>query len=467
MSLKFLSNSPILNYFRELGVNLSFFYKVLWKHVFVVEILKLYIDDDYRKKENFFDGFKKRVAEKFGKATNSKQKAIEYVENWSDQFWMHAEYRVKELTEEISAKFTGTAGAKGAIFSGEIKGEDGETLKSTTEVKNKAEKVINEVQAAELVELISIIKRDILDEYQRKYFIVIDDLDKEWVSAQVVYDLIAAMIEVIKEFQIFKGCKIIIALRDNLHQLVFSAQEHRGGQREKYASLYLDLEWDEDSLRSLIDKRIKLLSNNSLNVYSLFEKSHGSAQGGFDYIIERTFMRPRDVISFVNKIIAKANSKSFFEASIVRQAEPEYSLERLHAIEDEWGENYGEIREVWRVFYGIYNGIKVQKFVEDRFADIYVDRKMINGFKGEMLAIFTKWREDEIKYKEFLQGFLFIMFRIGVIGIKKSGMDKVVFFYTKDTFIIPADFTFEAKVFVHKAFYSALKINTKALESSY
>src|ERR1700752_2268969 len=33
MSLRYLNNSTILNYFKSLGVNLNFFYKVLWKHV--------------------------------------------------------------------------------------------------------------------------------------------------------------------------------------------------------------------------------------------------------------------------------------------------------------------------------------------------------------------------------------------------------------------------------------------------
>ena len=42
MSLSFLSNSTILTYLRSEGVNLNFFYKLLWKHVFIVEIIKLY-----------------------------------------------------------------------------------------------------------------------------------------------------------------------------------------------------------------------------------------------------------------------------------------------------------------------------------------------------------------------------------------------------------------------------------------
>src|SRR5690554_4526125 len=47
LSLQFLSNSTILKYFRGLGINLNLFYKVLWKHVFIVELLKLYFKDDF------------------------------------------------------------------------------------------------------------------------------------------------------------------------------------------------------------------------------------------------------------------------------------------------------------------------------------------------------------------------------------------------------------------------------------
>ena len=38
-------------------------------------------------------------------------------------------------------------------------------------------------------------------------------LDKEWIPSNLRYDMIGAMIEVIKEFQFFTGVKIIISLK--------------------------------------------------------------------------------------------------------------------------------------------------------------------------------------------------------------------------------------------------------------
>ena len=40
LSLQYLSNSTILQYLQQLGVHLDLFYKLLWKHIFAVELLK-------------------------------------------------------------------------------------------------------------------------------------------------------------------------------------------------------------------------------------------------------------------------------------------------------------------------------------------------------------------------------------------------------------------------------------------
>ena len=51
MSLRFLSNSTLLQYFSSIGVNLNFFYKILWKHVFIIELLRLHFSYDDKKKK--------------------------------------------------------------------------------------------------------------------------------------------------------------------------------------------------------------------------------------------------------------------------------------------------------------------------------------------------------------------------------------------------------------------------------
>ncbi len=467
MSIKYLSNSNILDYFRNLGVNLNFFYKVLWKHVFIVELLKLYFEEDMRKKESFFENLHEKIKNQFGKPNPSKQKAIKYLETWSQEFWLQTEHRVKSLENELTTKFLSETGLSMDVLNSKSSLEDSTIQKKNTEIKYKAEKVINEIQADELFEIINIMKNDLFNNPQKKFYIIIDDLDKEWVSPQIVYDLIAAMIEVIKEFQVFKSCKIVIALRDNLHQLALSGKEHRGGQREKFSSLYLNIEWTKDSLKELLDKRLKLVSNNSIDFKTVFEKENKNKETGFEYVLARTFLRPRDLISFINKIITNANSKSYFSTNLIKLAEPEYSIERFQAIEDEWAENYGDIRKICSCLIGIHNGFKIINIKEDSFYQIYCDEEYIKFFRGELYDVCHKWSNKKIKFKDFLKEIFFILYRIGIIGIKKGPEFPIQFFYDKASPILIDDFDSDVRIYIHKTFYSALKINVKEQETDY
>jgi hypothetical protein len=467
MSLKFLSNSTILDYFRKLGIGLNFFYKVLWKHVFIVEILKLYIGETDERKSTILQRLWANI--KTGnKSDEIKKKAIEYFEKWSDEFWMKTEHRIKSLENDLESKFYSEAGFDINALKAAVKGEQIFSEKNTSEIKYKAEQIINQIQADDLVNLIEILSAEVFNNTQRKYFIVIDDLDKDWVSPQIVYDLIGAMIEVIKEFQEkFKGVKIVIALRDNLHQLIFSGKEHRGGQREKFAPLFLNLTWSTNELKELIDSRIKLLTDEQLNILSIFDKSSKFGQSSFDYMIERTYNRPRDIISFFNKVIEQANNKTHFTPNLIKQAEPSYSMERLHALEDEWAENFGDISKCYTFLFGIHNGFNVYNIKEDSFADVLLDNELLYSVKGELKGIIEKWRSSGTNlndFKEFLKELLFIFFRIGIIGIKRKPELPIEYFYNYDASIDSSDFNQNVKIYVHKALFSALKINSKEQE---
>ena len=56
----------------------------------------------------------------------------------------------------------------------------------------------------------------------------------------------------------------------------------------------------------------------------------------FDYILTRTLMRPRDVISFINECLKVSQSLSEVTASNMRKAEAEYSRIRKESLEEEW-----------------------------------------------------------------------------------------------------------------------------------
>lgn len=465
MSLTFLSNSTMLKYLRSEDVNLNFFYKLLWKHVFLVEIIKLYIAESETKKSGFFQRLWETVSTG-SKSDDAKKRAIDYAKTWSDEFWLQTEYRIKSIESELEAKLANELGIefKAVKLGTNISAAASE--KTTIDVKTKAENIISQLQANDLTTLMDLLSENIFDNTQRKFYIVIDDLDKEWVSRQIVYDLIASMIEVIKEFQHkFKGVKIIISLRENLQMKVFSGTSHRGGQREKFTPLFLDLKWTIPELRKMIDLRIQNSSDGELKLDKIFEKR--SPKSAIEYIIERTFLRPRDVISFFNRILDNTVQKTFISMDTIKQAELKYSIERLNAVEDEWSENYGEISKITTFLHNIHDGFNLRNVKEDGFAELLVESDFVNHFKGELFEICQKWKQADSGYssfKNFLAELFEILYRIGIIGIKRSPNTPIEYYFNEMSPCNKTDFLRDGKIYIHKAFHSVLRINAKEYE---
>lgn len=461
LSLQYLTNSTILKYFRSLEVNLNLFYKVLWKHVFIVELLKMYFKDDFDKEkkglwlQNLRDSFLRRI----GKLDPKKEKALDYLEKWTDKFWADTEYRIKELENSVSQSFRAALGIKAQFVNSEaeLKNEIGE--KSLTEVKHKAESIIHEAQSTELIEIFNIMKKDLFDEHQKTFFIVIDDLDREWIETSFRYDLIGAMVEVIKEMRQFKGVKIVISLRENLSELLQLGSRHEGGQREKFKPLYANMKWDEEDLKKLIDKRLKHITDQNLNIKNAFFETRRTNHTGIEYVLQRTFMRPRDVISFINHALENANSKTHFTKDILHKAEVPYSVDRFEALEDEWRENYGEIRPICLFLNGIQDGFRLRALNEDHFSDVYLDDGHEKVFKGNLLEAINDWKKEKINFIVFSKRIIYLLFHIGIIGVKKGPTFPTVFFYD-DLAIKKEDISNNNRFYVHPSLYSFFKVIT-------
>ena len=56
LALTYVSNSSVIRYFSELGVNLDPFYKLLWRHVLTVEILRRHFSSHLTEPPGAFSG---------------------------------------------------------------------------------------------------------------------------------------------------------------------------------------------------------------------------------------------------------------------------------------------------------------------------------------------------------------------------------------------------------------------------
>ena len=93
-----------------------------------------------------------------------------------------------------------------------------------------------------------------------------------------------------------------------------------------------------------------------------------------------------------------------------------------------------------------------------------IEADYINSFKGELYDACFKWRQaksDLTNFRIFLSEILFILYRIGIIGIKRRPDSPLEFYYNELHPTTKSDFDINAKIYIHKALYSVLKINVK------
>jgi hypothetical protein len=463
ISLRHLSNSDIIQYFYKLDVKLDLFYKVMWKHVFIVELIKLRFKNDMNKSVNFLEWIKKNFPDK------KRQRAIKYLEDWEDRFFQDTEYQIREMETSIEKRFRAETGVKGGLLNvltlkggSEAEQKVHDTIRA--EVLHKAQKVIHESQIPELDEIISLMREELFKDDQKKYFLVIDDLDKDWVSEGIVYDLIKALIETVKDLSTIPNVKIILALRSNIHRRIFHENTTRGVQREKYNHLYLKLSWTKENLIDLLNRRLEELmrgyyTKSSPKVSDVLPIATGKSISGIDYMLERTFYRPRDIIDFFNKCIVVSDGKTKFTRESIRQAEAEYSTERLHAIEDEWAENYGLFKPMVELLEGGNVSFTLTELIsraENHFVEL-LSTKADSKMRGAMAAMLEQFK-SAMDTESCLKDLLVVLYEIGIIGVKKSSDTIRSYSYEQFTHLDSAEIHHDTKFYVHPMFFRALKI---------
>lgn len=466
ISLRHLSNSDVIQYFQKLGVNLDLFYKVLWKHVFIVELIKLYYDNDLDKSKSILDWLKNQLPDK------TKRSSLEYLEKWEDKFWEDTEYRIRELETSLENRFKGELGGSVDFkdllkLNTKLEGESKDTNTIKYEVINKAQKVINESQIEHINNILEVMKSKMFERTQKKFFIVIDDLDKGWVADSIVYDLLKALIETIKDLSQIKNVKIVIALRTNIHKKILKSNKVRGVQREKYGHLYLDIKWSKEDLKHLLNNRLRELMRGTYTkdsptideVLSSAKQPNKKQVSGFEYLIERTFLRPRDAIDFFNKCIKHADGKTKISREILKQGETEYSHERLRALNDEWLENYGNLFCLYGFLKGVKNGFiidDIKQIAAEYFLETIGDEDS-KTLSQNLQVLFEAFGTD-FDIKKLLRPILVILYEVGLLGIKIDSESKTEYIYQSYSAIELRDLSERTKYYIHPMFKRALRI---------
>lgn len=459
LALNHVANSNIVQFLEAAGVNLDSFYQLLWKHVLAIELLSMKFSLSSGNSQPLWEIIKDGLNQK-----STRRKAIDYVEQWAPKFWLESEFRVKEITQKFEEN--AKADFKGRIDVLEIGVGGGRALSEElkAEVVTKGQRVVNELQLQELAELIRLLGEEIFVDPQQKYFVVIDTLDENWVDDRIKLKLIRALLEVARSFQKVRQVKIIVALRIDLIRRVFNRTRDSGFQEEKFEGLSLNVGWRPANIRQMLEERINYLIRRDYTSTKLtFEDIFPNRVGGysaFDYIVDRTLLRPRDAISFVNECLSLVEGKTTVNSATVKQAEGVYSHGRMDALVDEWIADYPCLKTYTKFIAGKPSRLKLSEFskavVESYIVDVCSDLP-----EGDFIY---RTGQDVMDGKKTPHAFVIemvkILYGVGLLGVKPEAYAKFQWAFDPHASLSDGQIKPSASIEIHPAYSRALGVRS-------
>lgn len=112
MSMNYVANSDALRFLHAIGADLDLLFQVLWKHVLCLEFIRLrWGVDNAAKSATILD----KIVSKFTK-DDRKKRAVAYLQEWGNKFWITMEQNIKEITEAYENKLNAEFGAEISKF---------------------------------------------------------------------------------------------------------------------------------------------------------------------------------------------------------------------------------------------------------------------------------------------------------------------------------------------------------------
>lgn len=466
LALTYVSNSSVIRYFSDLGVNLDPFYKLLWRHVLTVEVLRKHFDPHADSEGGgLWDFLSSRFPGQTLTEKNAKQ-AVRYLREWGEKFWVETEYRVKEITSKLEKKLTDEVdvhlGARVLNIGAGSGAESHLSEEQKTEVVNVGQRVVSEAQVQDLSKVIGFLE-NVLSDHQKNYYVLIDRLDENWVEEKLRYRLIMALMNSVKEISRVPSVKVLVAIRRDLIDRVFRLGRNAGFQEEKYQSLYLPLHWSPNQIIEVLDKRIDALiarryeKTKSVSHRDLLPKKIGKTP--IKEFITNRAQRPRDVISFFNKCIEAAEGKARLSVDALKRAEGEYSRQRLRALGDEWHADFQGLLDFTDILKERAPSFAVRQVTYNDIAEICLNSAIEHpdepGPLREHARNVAEGLEDVNHFKRTL---FMIFYRIGLVGLKLETFESASWVDELGQVVSPSEIDENTHVVVHPTYQRALGI---------
>jgi hypothetical protein len=231
-------------------------------------------------------------------------------------------------------------------------------------------------------------------------------LDKGWDASEDAKAFVGGLFQAtISINQLSNNFTVIVSLRKELYDNIPALYE----DFQKYNDMFEVLEWNNKSLLKLITKRIshslpEIGNLKQTDYWHTIFKEQVCHKDSFEYIVERTLYRPREIIQFCiesreRAIEIKANK---IDTNSVVTSEIKYSEKRTKDIAIEYKTQYPDLIHIFEAFRGSFY-IMERRELEDLCAKI---------ISGEIKTKDITWLENQSE--EFL---ITVLWQIGFLKI--------------------------------------------------
>jgi hypothetical protein len=242
------------------------------------------------------------------------------------------------------------------------------------------------------------------------YYILFDDLDRGYdpEDPEYTHRLVGLLLASRDVYLWARSKDLLIApitfVRSDIYDGLSFPDKNKITENLVETLTWTDNESGEDSLKSLIDQRIRVITNFSgddpwSGAFDVDERMRGT-QAKFKHMAARTYLRPRDMIQFANECLreAKLAGRDRIANKDISGARPAYSEYLMRELDDE----INEVAEKWKRYTDVLRQIHTVHFKRSEFDA---------AFKALKLIRLGRSADDVLE----------LLYRFSIIGFAKRG----------------------------------------------
>lgn len=257
----------------------------------------------------------------------------------------------------------------------------------------------------------------------------LDRLDDAWDGSEESKSLLVGLLKATKDLNDrFRGSgmqsRVLVFLRTDIYDAV------RFDDKDKHRPFEQRIDWSRDELRDVVGRRLP----GGVGVDDLFEE--GLMRGRvlpFDYLLQRTFYRPREVLQFVQQCLDVAGPDATeVKKDQLRVAEATYSNWKVEDLKQEYSKAAPDLEP-------LLESLRQQRHRYDTFEDLE--------------AVITE-KAPGVVERIGGRSALELLFDTSVIGIRLGGAGQTRFKSVNPTLALPAS----GVLYVHQGLSRGLSL---------